>query len=596
MSKLKGLSIKGKLILMMLAVSLVSVLGGVVFIVTHEIQLLRRQMVNDSTALARVIADYSVVDLAFSDRTSSERTLAKMGILQKVQAVYLYDRNGTAFSSYVRSPAYAKFPAIGAPGYRFRDHQLELFEPVSYQNQDYGTICILVSTRILDQHVQGLIIFSIILVFVLVLGSYFLAVGLQRVISRPILGLTAAARRVSDKEDYSIRVGNRNSNDEFGILCDGFNRMLEVIQRRQLERDRAEEALRESEERYRQLIEMSPEIILVEQDGRIVFSNAAGLRLLGYDALEDLNDKGMVDLFVNDRKAAAADYMAVRKARRAPVLETALATRDGGSMDVELIMAPTVFGGQPATRVVARDTTEIKRLRDAANRMERLAALGELSATIGHEIRNSLGSITLNFHTLKGLLHQPDRQAQILKNMELGIARIQNLTRGILDFARPAAPVPKYVDIHRVIDSSLRLIDREFQESGIAIVKNYCWGEANVFIDTDQIVQVFLNLFLNAKHAMNPGGTLTIHTGAQDGMVEVRVQDTGNGIAEENLQRIFNPFFTTNTDGIGLGLAIVSRILEQHRAEISVQSKPRAGACFTIRFQEAVRNTTGGGA
>ncbi|HEY7159842.1 MAG TPA: ATP-binding protein, partial [Acidobacteriota bacterium] len=105
-----------------------------------------------------------------------------------------------------------------------------------------------------------------------------------------------------------------------------------------------------------------------------------------------------------------------------------------------------------------------------------------------------------------------------------------------------------------------------------------------VVIDPVQINQVLVNLYLNAKQAMGSGGTLTIAAGVRSDFVELTVQDTGVGIGQENLDKIFNPFFTTRKEGIGLGLAIVSRILEQHKSQIFVESEPGTGTKFIIRF------------
>jgi signal transduction histidine kinase len=181
-------------------------------------------------------------------------------------------------------------------------------------------------------------------------------------------------------------------------------------------------------------------------------------------------------------------------------------------------------------------------------------------------------------------LEIPDPYQRTFNNIELGIQRIQEIINGTLNFARPVQPALRKVDIRKVIDSSLHSVERELESSDIKISRRYATQLPKLLIDSDQIHQVLVNLYLNAKQAMQFGGRLIIEAVQRDDIVEVMVEDTGKGIPPENLEKIFNPFFTTRPEGIGLGLAIVSRILEQHKSQIFVTSEPGNGTKFTIRF------------
>ena len=136
-----------------------------------------------------------------------------------------------------------------------------------------------------------------------------------------------------------------------------------------------------------------------------------------------------------------------------------------------------------------------------------------------------------------------------------------------------------------MIDSSVHTVEKEMEGSDIQLKRSYDATLPEVVIDPVQINQVLVNLYLNSKQAMRSGGTLTIAATERSDFVEVTVQDTGVGIRPENLDKIFNPFFTTRREGIGLGLAIVSRILEQHKSQIFVESEPGSGTKFIIRFR-----------
>lgn len=589
MAGLKTLSIKKRLILIMLLVAVSAAIAGVAFSAFREIHTFRNDMIAGNLALARVIGDYSVVDLTFSDQPASKRTLARMAVIPSVEFVYLFDKDGNLFSSYSRNGKIETPPGLRESSVEFKDDYLEMFQPVLYQDQKYGTICILASAKPLTERIRNITLTTLLVILVLIVLSFILASQLQTLISRPILNLTSAVAKISTEGDYSVRAV-KSGEEELDLLCDAFNDMLNQIENREKERNKAENALRESEDRYRGLVESSPEIILVEQSENIVYMNPSGIQLLGFEKPKELYQKNMLSLVAPAQKDKFQEILKTNW--ESPLLlETQFLDVKGKQLDVEVAVIRTSYRGEPALQVVVRDVTERKGLRQAAERMERLAALGELSATIAHEIRNSLGSITLNFRTVVERMENPERNRGILTNLELAITRIQNLIRGILNFARPAPPTFRPVDLHKILDSSLLPVEKELEQAGITVVKNYSASNSDVLVDPNQIVQVFLNLFFNAKHAMPSGGTLTISTTLQNGWVEARVDDTGKGIPEENLQKIFNPFFTTTPDGIGLGLAIVSRILEQHRSQVFVQSKPGSGTSFTIRFQQKTEQT-----
>jgi PAS domain S-box-containing protein len=322
-------------------------------------------------------------------------------------------------------------------------------------------------------------------------------------------------------------------------------------------------------------VESFPEVIFVEQNGHIVYMNPSGLSLLGYDSLSEVEGKKLSSLIsgfstMNVGIPSNTEAKFIRK--------------DGTLFDVEVTFFETTYQGETATQGLARDITESKNLRIAAQRMERLAALGELSATLAHEIRNSLGSISLNFRNLVDHLEIPEPYQRTFKNIELGIQKIQEIMNGILNFARPVQPTLKLVDIRKVIESSLHGVEKELESSDIKIERKYEDQIPELLLDPGQIHQVFVNLYLNAKQAMQFGGTLIVEAAARTDVVEVIVEDTGKGIPPENLEKIFNPFFTTRSEGIGLGLAIVSRILEQHKSQIFVTSESGSGTRFTIRF------------
>lgn len=346
-----------------------------------------------------------------------------------------------------------------------------------------------------------------------------------------------------------------------------------------------EEALRQSEERYRGLIESSPQAIFVEQAGKLVYINPAGLRLMGYGALSEHNGQGLKHLFDQQEECPLEKFSRIKRdGGPPPVIEVKFIRKEGKLLDGEVTFINTMYQGQPAIQALARDITETKYLRQKAESLERLAALGQLSATIAHEIRNPLGSISLNFQALARRLKIPPPLHKTLRDIENGMVRIQNIINGILGFARTTLPVLQKNNVHKVLDSAVNSVTTELARAGITIQRNYAARQPEALIDANQIVQVCVNLFLNAKAAMRSGGQLTISTISRENSLELQIEDTGEGISPENLKKIYDPFFTTRNNGIGLGLAVVLRILEQHHAPIFVESQVGTGTKFTIKF------------
>jgi two-component system NtrC family sensor kinase len=233
-----------------------------------------------------------------------------------------------------------------------------------------------------------------------------------------------------------------------------------------------------------------------------------------------------------------------------------------------------------------RDVTEQKSLERDNERMSRLAALGELSAVIAHEIRNPLSGVGVSAQALSRSLHPGDFHESNLKNILKGIRKVDDVIKGLLDFATPKEPVLTPVSVNKVLEEALFFSAPQAQESQISIEKSLGKTLPLVLLDPEQIKRVFINIILNALQAMSPGGALRIRTAkSAGGRVMVRITDTGAGIPPVILKRIFDPFFTTKSQGAGLGLSISRSILEKHHATIACDSQEGVSTTFTLLFQ-----------
>ena len=244
---------------------------------------------------------------------------------------------------------------------------------------------------------------------------------------------------------------------------------------------------------------------------------------------------------------------------------------------------------------LAETNRRLEHAQAEARRSERLAALGQLSAGLAHEIRNPLGVIKGSAEMLTQKLQASDELARELAgNISIEVNRLSALVTEFLDFARPLHAEPHPADLIALLDRVLQIVAERFtgkQETGkpVRVERHYASGLPLVPLDESLCEQAFLNLVQNAYEAMEDhGGTLRVEVqlttqNDREG-VELRLADTGPGVPEELREEIFNPFVTTKKTGVGLGLSIVSKIVDGHHGSIHVENTPRDGAVFTLFF------------
>jgi two-component system sensor histidine kinase HydH len=233
--------------------------------------------------------------------------------------------------------------------------------------------------------------------------------------------------------------------------------------------------------------------------------------------------------------------------------------------------------------IILRDVGEIRQLQEEIRRKEKLAALGSLAAGVAHEIRNPLSSIKgmASYFESKFIKGSDDREVAgvLIKEVE----RLNRVISELLNFASPSELKLRRMDINDVIEHSVRLVQSDAQNKNIKIKWTKSKNLPHLLIDEDRLSQCLLNLYINAMHAMDKGGVLTIKSLLDANKnVKVEVADTGKGIGTDDLQKIFDPYFTTKSSGTGLGLAIVHKIIEAHSGRILIRSIPGKGTVFTL--------------
>jgi two-component system sensor histidine kinase HydH len=236
--------------------------------------------------------------------------------------------------------------------------------------------------------------------------------------------------------------------------------------------------------------------------------------------------------------------------------------------------------------LILRDLGEVRRLKDEVRRQEKLAALGGLAAGVAHEIRNPLSSIKGLATFFQEQFADGSEAREAAGVMIREVDRLNRVISELLDFARPTDLNRRLSDLPPLINRSIQLIQQDAASQNITIEVHIPDDIRPVSIDPDRLTQCLLNLYLNALQAMPQGGTLTVGCHHEDGgrKVRITVGDTGEGIAAEHLDSIFNPYFTTKNKGTGLGLAIVHKIIEAHQAHLNVESTPGKGTRIMIEI------------
>jgi signal transduction histidine kinase len=263
--------------------------------------------------------------------------------------------------------------------------------------------------------------------------------------------------------------------------------------------------------------------------------------------------------------------------------EITIATPRAGPVTLRASVLPVKKRPRSQVVVVLNNLTSAPVFEQNMRRLDQLASLGTLSASMAHEIKNSMVAIK----TFVDLLAQKNPDAELTGIAGRELQRINDVVTQMLRLAAPKAPAFASTRVHDLLDHSMRLLQHQFSAKMIELRKNYNAQPDTVMGSDAQLQQVFMNVLLNALEAMGANGVLTVATeiaagGRGERLLKIHIQDTGVGIPPENLKHLFEPFFTTKKHGTGLGLAISKRIALEHQGEIELRSETGKGSIFTI--------------
>jgi PAS domain S-box-containing protein len=366
------------------------------------------------------------------------------------------------------------------------------------------------------------------------------------------------------------------------------------------ERHAAGEALRASEERYRNLVECAPDAIFtIALDGTFASSNSAAEMLTGWTRDECLGSPYQPLVHPPDLARAAEVFAAASRGENPPTQEISVLKKGGGVVVLECTATPQREGGAiVGVLCIGRDVGERKQLEKQLRQAQRMESIGQLAGGVAHDFNNLL--TVISGHTSLLEIHEglPPEMAESVKEIADAAERAANLTRQLLTFSRQQVMQLRDLDLNTVVGDMTRMLRRLVGED-IALNVDYGPNLPYVHGDTGMIEQIVLNLVVNARDAMPKGGELTLSTSRHvvtkdlsakhedrraGEYVKFSVADTGSGIAQDHLAHIFEPFYTTKEvgKGTGLGLATVHGVVNQHRGWIEVTSAVGEGTQFDV--------------
>ena len=248
------------------------------------------------------------------------------------------------------------------------------------------------------------------------------------------------------------------------------------------------------------------------------------------------------------------------------------------------LLVVLIFVVKRGEGIIQKRAMERLRLKERLSKAERLSALGEMAAGISHEIRNPLGIIRSSAELLKKKVTKFDPSNTIPDIIVEEASRLNNIITGFINFARPRSPVLIPCRIEEVIEKNITYLSVQIKEKGYAINKNYQNSLPEIQADANMLYQSFLNIFINAMQAMPAGGAIDVTISAEDHIVTVNFDDQGQGIDDQVLEKIWDPFFTTKEMGTGLGLGIVKNIIDSHGGSIQIVNREQRGARVTVEL------------
>lgn len=345
--------------------------------------------------------------------------------------------------------------------------------------------------------------------------------------------------------------------------------------------------LRESSERLRSIIDSAADaIVVIDINGRIESFSRTAERLFGYPAAEVMGRNVSILMpspYHEEHDGYLARYLAIGEPRNIGIgRQVNGRRRDGTTFPLHLSVGEMSIGGERKFTGIMHDLSARVRLEEQLREQTTLARLGEMAAVIAHEVKNPLAGIRGAIQVIGGRLPGDSKDGAMVTEIVSRIDALNELMKDLLLFARPPQPHPAAVEIDSLLAATTELLADDPAFTNVSVRVD---GAApRIFADAALLKIVFVNLLINAAHAMPQGGTIQVSIGAANGTCHIAFSDAGPGIPPSVREKIFTPFFTTKSRGTGLGLPTARRLVEAHRGTISITCPPAGGTTVLVQL------------
>jgi PAS domain S-box-containing protein len=610
---IKNLSIKNKIIAIVLFVGFIAMSAGFTFIVTWDINKLKEDTQSSLVLSAKLIGDYCVVPLTFGDKMQATEALSRLKFIESVEAGLLFDENGTLFSTY---PATLKdTSSLGKQIVIFKDKQFYIKEPVYFQGKVLGTIIIKANSKSLADRKKKLTMTISALILILVSLSYLLAVRAQKLISTPILKLTESIASISQSQDFTIQL-QALGDDEVGVLYQQFNKMLSQLLKWQTERDLAEKEITFLAHVFKNINE---NVTITDLSDKIIFVNQTLLRTYGYSESEligqninilrsPLNPNNIIKEIqpLTLKGGWQGELLNKRKdGSEFPIYLRTTIILDKANQPVALVGVSNDITRQKSEErelklhrdhleeLVKQRTAELEIEKENAQSADRLKSA--FLATMSHELRTPLNSI-IGF---SGILMQERpgplnyEQKKQLGMVQSSAKHLLSLINDVLDISKiEAGQLKLNIELFNVPEVIMKAVETNkplAEKKNIQINVSISQEVSDIVSDKLRVQQVSINLINNAIK-FTDSGSVSIECLKSNNFVIIKVKDSGIGIEKNQIGLLFKPFTQVDTgltrkhEGTGLGLSICKKLLDMLNGSIEVESEFGTGSIFTVKL------------
>ncbi|NLG16950.1 MAG: HAMP domain-containing protein [Fibrobacter sp.] len=625
---MKRLSLRSQLILIILAVTLFSTLMAFSFSVIYDYKKSYGDLKNGMSFTAHVISENCKSPLLFNDTLGAQELLSSFGQIPTVLYAAVFDVNDSIFAYYSAGRIYRSEDSSADASY-FDKTGLYLSKSIKQENQYFGRFVMYVSTDEISKKARITTGIFLLVFFIIMAVSFFVALRLQRIISGPILQLKDLAEQITHKSDYSIRIPHTVQN-EIGLLQISFNTMVQKLNKNILSLKDEIDYRKKSQNEALQLRtylnsiidSISSVIISVDSKEQIKQVNQEALRFFSKSP-EDLLHYPVTGVLpaLQDKDNCIHDCIKNNLSRKFSIIYTHPERLH--QMYLNIAISPLSQTERLGVVILIDDVTDKTHLENMMIQNEKMMSLGGLAAGMAHEINNPLGIISQGIQNI--LRHvSPDHEINktIADELNIDLRSMQNylerrkvthylegmlsaskraseIVSNMLQFSRMSNHSKNKSNVKDIIDKTLELAQNEYELKKkfdfrqVKICKEYDDFVPDLLCNVTEIQQVILNLLKNAAYALytkkedNFVPLITIRVKNEISNVKIEIEDNGPGIPEETRKRIFEPFFTTKEVGVGTGLGLSVSffiITKNHNGSIVFESETGKRTCFIIRL------------